>query len=151
MIAGENDRDGCVFCRILAGLEPAHFVYQDELVVGFLSVEQPNPYKVLVVPRAHLPMVYDLDDRRAAAIFQATVRIARAVRAASGCQGMNLVQSNGRAGQQDVDHFHLHIVPRYAGDAVVLDWDNDPQPAEQLARLAAEIRRQLEPPPGSRD
>ena len=135
--------DDCVFCRILTGDLPAHFVYQDELVAAFLSLEQPNPYKVLVVPRHHVETVYDLKDAQAAAIFQATVKIARAVRDVSGCEGLNLVQSNGKAGQQDVFHFHLHIVPRFFGDSIVLDWDNTPAPQEKLSQIAQDIRTQL--------
>lgn len=129
----------CVFCKILAGELPAHFVYEDELVAAFLSLEQPNPYKVLVIPRAHAPMIYDLTDEQAAAIFQATVKIARGVRHVSGCEGMNLVQSNGRVGQQDVFHFHLHIVPRFTGDKIILNWDNTPVPTERLSQIAGEI------------
>ena len=34
----------CVFCQILTGKIPAHFVYEDDLVIAFLSLEQPNPY-----------------------------------------------------------------------------------------------------------
>lgn len=135
--------DDCVFCRILSGDLPAHFVYQDELVAAFLSLEQPNPYKVLVVPRHHVETVYDLKDAQAAAIFQATVKISRAVRDASGCEGLNLVQSNGKAGQQDVFHFHLHIVPRFFGDSIVLDWDNTPTSQERLSQIAQDICTQL--------
>ena len=134
----------CVFCRILAGELPAHFVYQDDLVVGFLSLEQPNPYKVLVVPCEHVETVYSLTDGQAAAIFKATVKIARGVRDVSKCDGMNLVQSNGKAGLQDVFHFHLHIVPRFFGDSIIFDWDNTPAPQEQLSQFAQEIRTQLE-------
>jgi histidine triad (HIT) family protein len=135
--------DDCIFCRIVSGETPAHFVYQDDLVVAFLSLEQPNPYKVLVIPRSHRETIYDLNDELAAAIFKATVKITRGVKDVSGCEGMNLVQSNGRAGQQDVFHFHLHIVPRFAGDKIVLDWDNTPFPAENLSQLASEIRAML--------
>jgi histidine triad (HIT) family protein len=135
--------DDCVFCRILSGDLPAHFVYQDELVAAFLSLEQPNPYKVLVVPRHHVETVYDLKDAQAAAIFQATVKISRAVRDASGCEGLNLVQSNGKAGQQDVFHFHLHIVPRFFGDSIVLDWDNTPASQERLSQISQDICTQL--------
>ncbi len=53
---------GCVFCAIAAGREPASFVFQDEQVMAFMSLEQPNPYKVLVVPRAHVETLYDLSD-----------------------------------------------------------------------------------------
>ena len=130
----------CVFCSILAGDLPAHFVYDDDLVVAFLSLEQPNPYKVLVVPRQHVETVYDLNDELAGAIFKATARIARGVRDVSKCEGMNLVQSNGEAGLQDVFHFHLHIVPRFFEDGIIFDWDNTPAPQEDLSRLAGEIR-----------
>ena len=134
----------CVFCNILSGDLPAHFVYEDDLVVAFMSLEQPNPYKVLVIPRSHLETIYDLNDALAAAIFKATVRIARGIRDVSGCEGLNLVQSNGRVGQQDVFHFHLHLVPRFAGDKIILDWDNTPLPAERLRQLAGEIRTRLQ-------
>ncbi len=135
--------DDCVFCKILRGELPAHFVYEDDLVIAFLSLEQPNPYKVLVVPRAHVETVYDLTDKQAASIFKATVKIARGVRDASKCEGMNLVQSNGKAGQQDVFHFHLHIVPRFSGDSIVLDWDNTPASPETLIQFAREIQTRL--------
>ncbi len=135
--------DDCVFCKILKGELPAHFIYEDDLVTAFLSLEQPNPYKVLVVPRAHVETVYDLTDKQAASIFKATVKIARGVRDASKCEGMNLVQSNGRAGQQDVFHFHLHIVPRFSGDSIVLDWDNTPASPETLIQFAREIQTRL--------
>ena len=108
-----------------------------------MSLEQPNPYKVLVVPREHVETVYDLNEEQASAIFKATVKIARGVRDVSKCDGMNLVQSNGKAGLQDVFHFHLHILPRFFGDSIIFDWDNMPAPQEQLSQIAQEIRTGL--------
>jgi len=134
---------GGVFCGIIEGEIQAHFVYEDDLVVAFMSRVQPNPYKVLVIPRAHVEMVYDLSDEQAGAILIATIRIARGVRDVSKCEGLNLVQSYGKVGQQDVFHFHLHIVPRFVGDSIVLDWDNTPAPPETLNQLAREIRERL--------
>jgi len=136
--------DRCVFCRIMSGELPAHFVYKNDLVVAFLSLEQPNPYKVLVVTRSHVPTIYDLSEEQAAAIFKATVKIAQGVRNVSKCEGMNLVQSNGKAGQQDVLHFHLHIDPRFFGDNIILDWDNTQAQPETLSRFASEIRASLQ-------
>lgn len=135
--------DDCIFCQIVSGVAPAHFVYEDDLAVAFLSLEQPNPHKVLIIPRAHAEMIYDLSDEQAAAIFQAAVLISRAIRDVSDCEGMNLVQSNGRAGQQDVFHFHLHIVPRFFGDGIVLSWDNTPVSQERLGQLGEELRQRL--------
>jgi histidine triad (HIT) family protein len=91
-------------------------VFANEHVLAFLSLEQPNPYKVLIIPREHVATIYDLTDEQAAHIFQAAVRIARVIRKVSGNDGLNVVQSNGSLGQQDIFHVHVHLVPRVAGD-----------------------------------
>ncbi len=97
----------CIFCQISNGLSPASFVYKGDETFGILSLDQPNPYKVLIIPRAHVESVYDLSEKQAADIFQASVKVARAIREVSNCEGLNLVQSNGRVAGQDVFHFCL--------------------------------------------
>lgn len=151
MSSGDTEQtasERCIFCEIAKGAAPASLVWADEHVLAFLSLEQPNPYKVLVIPREHVATLYDLTDEQAAHIFQTTVRVARLIRAVSGCEGLNVVQSNGTLGQQDVFHFHLHLVPRVKGDAqqgrIILDWDNTPSTRSELDRLAADLRRQLQ-------
>jgi len=144
----QNASGVCIFCEIAKGTVPASMVFADEHVLAFLSPEQPNPYKVLIIPREHAATLYDLTDEQAASIFQTTVRIARIIRTVSGCEGLNLVQSNGTVGQQDVFHFHVHLVPRVAGDTqqgrIVLDWDQTPRERRELDRLAADLRKQMQ-------
>lgn len=134
----------CIFCKISSGQAPASFVFESEEVFALMSLDQPNPYKVLVVPRSHIENIYNLSAKDAAHIFQAMVKIARAIREVSGCDGLNLVQSNGRAGQQDVFHFHLHLVPRFYNDGIVLSWRNTQAERSELNRMAAEIQLKLE-------
>lgn len=144
----QNASGVCIFCEIAKGTVPTSMVFADEHVLAFLSPEQPNPYKVLIIPREHAATLYDLTDEQAASIFQTTVRIARIIRTVSGCEGLNLVQSNGTVGQQDVFHFHVHLVPRVAGDTqqgrIVLDWDQTPRERRELDRLAADLRMQIQ-------
>ena len=131
----------CVFCQIFARQIPASFVYEDKDVFAIMSLEQPNPYKVLVIPRRHVRTIYELDDELAAYIFQVSVKVARAIREASNCDGLNLVQSNDRVGQQDVFHFHLHLIPRFEEDQITLNWDNTISDREILDQYAKEIRK----------
>ena len=133
----------CIFCDISSGKAVGSFVYRDAHVFGMMSLEQPNPYKVLIIPHDHVETLYDLSDAQAAAVFQSTVRVARAIRDVSGCEGLNLVQANGRVGQQDVFHFHLHLVPRHQEDGIVLKWDNTVKDRETLDQLAGEIRSKI--------
>ena len=137
-----KDRE-CPFCRMVDGVERASYVWDDPMVFAIMSLEQPTPYKVLMIPKAHVATVFDLTDDLAAALFRATVKVAKAVRAASGCPGLNLVQSNGRVGQQDVFHFHLHILPRFENDRITLAWDNTVAERARLDSLAEEIRAQV--------
>ncbi len=133
----------CIFCEIASENAPASFVYKSKHVFAIMSLEQPNPYKVLVIPHAHIKTIYDLDDELAASIFQVTAKIARSIRNASNCEGLNIVQSNGSVGQQDIFHFHLHLVPRFTGDQITLAWDNTPASRSVLNQLANEIKENL--------
>lgn len=149
----QNASGVCIFCEIVQGTLPASIVFADKHVLAFLSLEQPNPYKVLIIPREHAATLYDLTDEQAAHIFQTAVHIARIIRAVSGCEGLNIMQSNGSIGQQDIFHFHLHLIPRVADDTrqgrILLDWDNIPRERGELDRLAADLRLQMQQPESS--
>jgi histidine triad (HIT) family protein len=134
----------CMFCEIAAGRTSAHRVHEDDQVFAILTLEQPTPHKVIAVPRACVQDNYELTGDLAAAVMRATVKVTRTVHDASGFQGLKLLQANGRIGQQDILHFQLHIVPRWTGDGIVLNWDNTRAPEEDLARYAAHLRTALE-------
>lgn len=135
--------DTCIFCSILAGRAEASFVYRDTYTAAFMSLEQPNPYKVLIIPTAHVETLFDLSDAQTAKLFGVAVKVARAIRQVSGGGGLNLVQSNGEAGQQDVPHVHVHLVPRQTGDSIILSWPHEAASRPRLDQLAAELKRVL--------
>jgi histidine triad (HIT) family protein len=54
-----------------------------------------------------------------------------------GAEGVNLVNSCRRAAWQTVFHFHLHVIPRYADDTMVLPWHPAPGDAGEIAAAAA--------------
>jgi histidine triad (HIT) family protein len=105
-----------VFTRIINRELPAYILHEDVRVIVFLSLEN-HP---LVVPKVPVRDIYALDDETAAAIMQTAVRVARALRRATGCDGVYLSQANGAASDQEVLHFHLHVYPRWHGDGMRL-------------------------------
>ena len=119
MAAQIRDVEECIFCDIVNGRAPGHWIYEDKYVAVFLSLEgQP-----LIIPKPHFSDIFELDEIYAAAIMKAAVRVAKATKIAIGCDGINLVQSNGTPAGQDLFHFHLHIKPRFIGDDVTLQWN----------------------------
>ncbi|HEX2567394.1 MAG TPA: HIT family protein [Burkholderiales bacterium] len=133
----------CVFCRIVAKQIPATVVHEDAHTLAFMDIGQVNPGHVLVAIKAHAENIYELNDVQAAALFQAAARVARALRAAFSPEGLSVYQANGKAAGQTVFHFHVHLVPRHAGDGMDLVWPVKNPPREQLEQNAARIRAAL--------
>jgi len=107
----------CVFCGIVAGQEPASFVYQDETVAVFLSHQPVTRGHALVIPRGHATHLADMDEETGAHLFRIGMRVAAAIRRSTvRADGIRLSLSDGRAAGQVVMHVHLHVIPRYAGD-----------------------------------
>jgi histidine triad (HIT) family protein len=106
----------CIFCRIVAGEVAAEVVTREPEVVAFLDVQPLADGHVLVVPRAHVPRLEDLEPAAAAALFRAVTRLARPVRDALGATGTTIGINNGEATGQTIAHVHVHIVPRHPGD-----------------------------------
>lgn len=133
----------CIFCDIIAGRGRASFVYEDEVAVAFMTIGPVNPGHVLVVPREHSAHLAEMDEDTGAHLFRVTMRVAAAIRRSGvRCEGINLFLADGEAAFQEVFHVHMHVVPRFKGDAFKLsaDWSVHP-PREELDEVAAAIRR----------
>jgi len=137
-----SDRE-CIFCAIIEGKAPAEVVFEDEETLAFMDINPANPGHTLVIPRRHARNVYDLDEETAAAVMKATVRVARAIRSALQPDGLNLVQSNERAGGQDIFHFHVHIIPRWYGDGLRLARPPQVRRTMPIEEAASKIRREV--------
>ncbi len=106
----------CVFCRIIHGEETVSIVYEDDRAVAFMDIQPASSGHVLVVSRAHHENLFDTPDDVATHCLRVARRLAPGIRQATGAESINLFSANGRAGGQDVLHFHLHLIPVSAGD-----------------------------------
>ena len=134
----------CVFCAILAGKAPAHFVFQGEACVGFLDARPLFPGHVLVVPRVHRETLVDLAPDEVAALFGAARLVCAAVERALGAEG-TFVAMNNRI-SQSVPHAHVHVVPRRKGDGLRgFFWPRHKYASDaEAAEIAAKVRAALE-------
>lgn len=106
----------CLFCRIVAGEEPADVVLHTGEVVAFLDARPVFKGHVLVVPREHIPTLTDLPDDQVTPLFSAARSVAAAAQEALGAQGTFVAMNN--VVSQSVPHLHVHVVPRTKGDGL---------------------------------
>jgi histidine triad (HIT) family protein len=95
------------------------------------------------VPKAHHPHLADIPDVIAAATGALLPRLCRAIRAATGADGLNVIVNNGEAAGQTIDHCHWHIIPRFGDDAVNWPWPHSPYIGDELGQMKLRIEREL--------
>ena len=136
---------GCVFCSIIAGDIPAHWVLDTDTVVAFLDHRPLFEGHTLVMPRAHVETLRDVDDSLRDELFARTQAVAAAVQDATGAQGSFVALNN--VVSQSVPHLHVHAVPRTKGDGLRgFFWPRQRYDDEEEAEaVAASIRRLLGP------
>jgi histidine triad (HIT) family protein len=130
----------CVFCKIVAGQIPSTRVFEDEHTLAFMDLGHVNPGHTLVAVKKHAANVFELDETQAEAIARAIVKISAALKKAFEPEGLSVYQANGKAAGQTVFHYHVHLLPRHAGDGMELVWPVKNPPREKLEEYAAKIR-----------
>lgn len=132
--------DDCIFCAIVAGDQPAHLVDEDEHTIAFLDILPWTRGHALVVPRRHSRNLYDIDDDDLCAAGSAAKRLAGRMRERLECEGINLLNSSEPAANQEVFHFHIHVMPRWSSDGLRLPPRPEPPAQEDLEEIAARLR-----------
>jgi diadenosine tetraphosphate (Ap4A) HIT family hydrolase len=103
----------CVFCaRVAAG----DFLCENEAAVAFMDVFPLSPGHSLIMPRRHEPDFLRLTADEGAAVWHLLSPVRDLLEQKFRPDGYNLGVNVGLAAGQTVDHAHLHVVPRYAGD-----------------------------------
>ena len=131
----------CLFCRIAAGELPAEMIATSERAIAFMDINPATRGHALVIPRAHATDLGDIGEEDLAACATLAARVAALAREDLGAAGVNLLNSSGAAAWQTVFHFHLHVIPRYPGDPLVLPWAPAPGDPAEIAAAGASYRR----------
>jgi histidine triad (HIT) family protein len=126
----------CLFCKIIAGEIPSTRVYEDERTVAFMDINPATRGHLLVVPREHTRDLQTISPEDLAAVAHAAQKLAKIVPDRLGADGVNLLNSCGRAAWQTVFHFHVHVIPRYATDPLRLPWTPEPGDRDEIAEAA---------------
>ena len=116
-------QEPCEICEGFAGRDPGWAVIDE----GQHTVTVINPYQYevgqcCVVTRRHAASLLDLTDEEAREVLGAARRVASAMIGAFHPLGILTFQNNGVYSDQEVPHYHFHVVPRQAGS----DWGIGP-------------------------
>lgn len=131
----------CIFCKIVAGEIPAQIVYRDESLLAFLDINPVSRGHTLLIPTAHVAELSNAAPEHLEGLASVLPRLAAAVKAAAGADGLNVLLNVGRCAGQLVPHAHFHLIPRRESETVKLvNWN----PTEPSQDELAELRNRIE-------
>ena len=138
-----DDQEGCVFCLALGGeAEEPLVVHRGKRAFVLLNRFPYAAGHLMVAPTRHVGALGDLDDDEALELHRLTAAGLGALDAAFRPEGYNVGWNLGRvAGAGVLDHVHLHVVPRWAGDTNFMPVLAD---VKVIPEALADTKRRLE-------
>lgn len=133
----------CIFCKIIAGEIPCFKLYEDDATLAFMDINPANEGHSLIVPNAHSANLFEVSPAALSATTRTAQKIAIAIQEVLDPPGMNLLQCNGQAAAQSVQHFHMHVLPRQMGDELRLNWGLRKGDMAAIGELAERIRAKV--------
>jgi len=139
----------CPFCLLIQGkennqtqLRKTDIVFQTTDITAFMATRKwpNNQGHVLIIPNKHFENIYDLPFSISSKIHALSRNIALAMKSEYQCDGIMLRQHNEPAGDQNIWHYHLHIIPRYQNDDFYYTQKN-PFAAKERASYAQKLSK----------
>lgn len=120
-IAAGAPKDECVFCRILrdTGNDEANLVvYRGRHNFVVLNLYPYTSGHMMIVPHEHVAHLNDAAQETTSELMRLTRVAERALETEYGPDGINIGMNLGSAaGAGIAGHLHMHMLPRWAGDA----------------------------------
>ena len=137
--------ENCIFCKILKGDIPSFCVFEDESFKVILDRFPASRGHVLILPKEHYQDLFELPDEIGSKLYPLAKKLAVAIKKAVGAEGINIIQNNGESAGQSVFHFHMHLIPRFKEDHIILNkTSHQDTTLETLEEVAEQIKKYLE-------
>lgn len=136
-----------VHCPFCGYKDKEVIIYNDKLCYAVISKNPINKYHILVIPKEHYKDFIELPQKLAGHIFIVTQRLSAAVRKACRPDAIEHISDDdiSNIGINLIEHYKMHIIPRFKNDKVKLDWNRIRDPGVKIrSKFAKEVKGCLE-------
>lgn len=115
-------------------------LHESAKVLAFLDIQPLSRGHALVIPKHHGAKLTDIPDDSLTEILS----VAKKIATASGAADYNILQNNGRAAHQMVDHVHFHFIPKPdEKQGLGITWPMQEMDKEELKKVAEELKAKM--------
>jgi histidine triad (HIT) family protein len=136
----------CLLCAIGSGAsdpELVAFRTKNVFVVPSIKQRKSNRGQVIICPVSHVTAIHVLEASLSEEVFKIAARVSAALSTAFGAVGTTIL-INSQAPAQEVEHLHVHVIPRFTDDNLIIpDEENAPETWEDRLQIAKTLRQAL--------
>lgn len=103
--------NSCIFCKIIAGQLPSHFIWYDEDVIVIKDIHPKAPIHYLIIPKKHYVDIRSFSSEDAKVAYKVFIEVPKMLaETVDGANDFNLVVNNGAGAGQVIFHMHVHFL-----------------------------------------
>ncbi len=137
--------DGCIFCKIVSGEIPSIKIYETDKSIAILDINPANYGHTLVISKKHFDNIYSIDDDVLTDMILVAKKMAKRMKERLGCLGVNIIMNNEKIAGQIIPHAHIHVIPRYEDDKVIITYSKKEVNKEKFQEIADIMSKEDEP------
>jgi histidine triad (HIT) family protein len=130
----------CIFCKIVKDELPSNLVYEDDLIMCFLTNTPINEGHVLIIPKNHYLDTDEIPTEVVTSMMVLSKRIVKVIKEKYSPDGYSIMQNGGEF--NDIGHYHMHVFPRYKGDG--FGWTFSDKKHDFTQEIAKELKEMLD-------
>ncbi len=130
----------CIFCEIINGNIPSYKIYEDDTCMAFLDISQATIGHTLIVPKNHFENIFELDEKVMEHLGKIVVKLSKHLKDTLGLTALNILNNNGSNAGQTVNHFHIHLIPRYNDSDLTIHFNSNELSKEDFNNLLNKIK-----------
>jgi histidine triad (HIT) family protein len=133
----------CIFCQIASNEIPSYKIYEDQSFLAFLDISQATIGHTLVIPKKHFDNLLALDEETSEKILPLVTKITKALAKALNTNDFNIINNCGLKAGQTINHFHIHIIPRYENDNLQIHFSSNKLTPDAFSSLQQSILNEM--------
>lgn len=106
----------CIFCKIANREIPSRTIFENEFILAFLDIFPISKGHTIIIPKKHYLNLEDIPDYELSEVYKTVKNLAIKIHKNLKIDGYNILQNNFIAAGQEINHFHVHIIPRNYDD-----------------------------------
>ena len=109
-------KEDCIFCKIVKKEIPAKVFLENKENLAFLDIFPINKGHTVVITKRHYNNIEDIPEEQLSSLFKTVKEAAALIHNKLEIEGYNILQNNFKAAGQEINHIHVHIIPRNTED-----------------------------------